>query len=52
MKKTYLKPTSLTVKIVPQQMIALSKQGEADPEGTVYGRRGRFSKWEDDYYEE
>ena len=40
----------LTVKVVPQNMIALSTQDTyADKEGTVYSRRrGRDSSWEDE----
>lgn len=53
MKKTYLKPNALVVKVETQQFIALSKvEGEANPDGEVLSRRGRFSSWEEDDFEE
>ena len=48
MKKTYLKPEVLTVKIVPQQVIALSKVEGNATSGTVYGRGNSFSDWDDE----
>jgi len=49
MKKTYLKPNALVVKVETQQFIALSKvEGEADPNGEVLSRRSRFSAWDED----
>lgn len=47
MKKIYMKPESLLVKVELQQMIALSKQGgEANPNGEVLSRE---SGWDDEY---
>ena len=49
MKKTYLKPTSLTVKVAPQQLICLSKTDDpALKTGKVYGRESRFSEYDEE----
>lgn len=48
MKKTYLKPKALTVKIVPQQVIALSRIEGKATNNTVYGRGAEFSDWSED----
>ena len=53
MKKTYLKPNALVVKVETQQFIALSKfDEEAAQNGTVLSRQGRFSRWEEDDFDE
>ena len=49
MKKTYLKPNALVVKVETQQFIALSKfNEEASKNGEVLSRQGRFSDWDED----
>ena len=49
MKKTYMKPNALVVKVETQQFIALSKfNEEASENGVVLSRQGRFSRWEED----
>lgn len=52
MKKTYLKPETLTVKVVPQQMIAASdltkQEGYAKKDSKVYGRQSSFSGWSEE----
>ena len=53
MKKTYLKPNALVVKVETQQVMTLSKTDEpASKTGTVYGRQGRFSDWDEDFDDE
>lgn len=53
MKKTYMKPNALVVKVETQQVIALSRfDEEASEDGVVLSRRGRFSRWEDDFDDE
>ena len=49
MKKTYLKPNTLVVKVEPQQVIALSRFDKAANSSTVYSREGSFS--DDDWDE-
>ena len=51
MKKTYLKPETLTVKIANHIML-ITSGSEADQNGEVLTRRNRFSRWEDDEFEE
>ena len=56
MKKTYMIPTLKVVKVQPAQFIAASQPGLMDSK-TEYtsgnlGRRGRFSRWEEDDFEE
>jgi hypothetical protein len=49
MKKTYLKPKTLVVKVETQHVICLSTNDDpASQNGVVYGRRARFSNWEDE----
>ena len=47
MKKTYLKPESLTVKIAHNLMLTAS-EGAALQNGEVLGRESSFSDWEDE----
>jgi hypothetical protein len=52
MKKTYMKPNALVVKVETQQFIALSRfNEEASQNGVVLSRQGRFSA-DDDWDEE
>lgn len=56
MKKTYMIPTLKVVKVQPAQFIAASQPGLMDSK-TEYtsgnlGRRSRFSRWEEDDFEE
>ena len=51
MKKTYIKPNALTVRIENNLMLITSGT-KADKEGEVLSRRGRFSRWEEDDFEE
>lgn len=46
MKQIYMKPETLVMEVELQQMIALSKGGEADPNGEVLSRE---SDWDDEY---
>lgn len=49
MKKTYMKPNALVVKVETQQVIALSKfYEEASQNGTVLSRQGCFSDWDEE----
>ena len=53
MKKKYLKPESLTVKIANHLMLITSNEA-ANPEGEVLGRQAKFyddwdEDWEEDY---
>jgi len=49
MKKTYLKPNALVVKVEPQRVIALSMvEGQADMNKPVYSREARFSDWDEE----
>ena len=55
MKKTYMIPTMKVVKIQPAQFIANSlptSEDSADPELGMSARSSRFSRWEEDDYEE
>ena len=52
MKKTYLIPTLQVVKIQPAQFIAMSYGGTTDATSGNLGRRSRFSRWEEDDFEE
>ena len=49
MKKTYLKPNALVVEVETQHVMTLSTTDTpAEKTGTVYGRQGRFSDWDED----
>ena len=53
MKKTYMKPNTLVVKIETQQVIALSQFGdEADPNSVVYSHEATFSDDDAEWFEE
>ena len=54
MKKTYLKPNALVVKVETQQFIALSKfdEEEAIQSGEVLGREATFSDDDAEWFEE
>ena len=51
MKKTYLKPETLTVKIANHIML-ITSGSEANPDGDVLTRRNRFSGWDEDLDDE
>ena len=51
MKKTYIKPNALTVRIENNLML-ITSDTHAEKDGTVLSRRGRFSRWEEDDFEE
>lgn len=47
MKKTYIKPNALTVRIENNLML-ITSDTNADKGGEVLSRRGRFSRWEEE----
>jgi len=47
MKKSYLKPTVLVVKVENTLMLSLSGTS-AKQDGTVLGREARFSDWDEE----
>ncbi len=47
MKKSYLKPTALVVKVENTLMLSMSGT-PAQKEGTVLGREARFSDWDEE----
>ena len=55
MKKTYINPTLLVVKIQPAQFIATSTPGAkfttSGSTTTMDGRGSRFSDWDEEDYE-
>lgn len=54
MKKTYMIPALKVVKIQPTQILAGSEIGKGGDYtgGGVQARRGRFSEWDEDFYDE
>ena len=51
MKKTYKNPTLKVVKIQPNQLM-IAASGETEATSGNLGRRGRFSTWEEEDFDE